>query len=129
MFVTPKQELSIRVLTLSLLILECGCPSEQNTVEGVIGPNEITGLVQWNVPVPSCEARLIRPQLGGATVDERHFGRGQHTVQYVYEHRNSRNTFQLTCDVKIRMEGRIFKELKSNKIWPNLLLMTNFAQK
>ena len=88
----------------SITVAECGCESEQNTIEGVIGPNENTGLVQWNVPAPSCEARLIRPQLGGATVDMRRFGRGQHRVQYVYEHRNRGNTFQLTCDVNIRME-------------------------
>jgi hypothetical protein len=84
----------------SLFISECSCPSQQTTIEGMIGPNEETGQAKWKVPVPTCQAQLVSPA-SAPDVETRRFSKGEHLVQYVYKHGSGR----LTCDVNIKMEG------------------------
>jgi hypothetical protein len=86
-------------LTYHFFHLACECPTQ--TVNGVIGPSRTQGLASWEIPEPTCPAHPKQP----IPEPQGSFTKGEHTVQYVYTHKSASNTFDITCDVNINMEG------------------------
>jgi hypothetical protein len=39
------------------------------------------------------------------TSERRRLSEGEHTIKYVYTHAKGSNAFDITCDVKITMQG------------------------